>query len=183
MTAREYKIVVIGVMGAGKSTLVRALAGDRVVDTDVANTDAGSDKLSTTVAMDYADIALPNGDRLRLYGSPGQARFDFIWPILLQGASGALVLVDASSSSPSSDLGQYLDVLCRHAPDLPAVIGLSKWDLAPQVDADACSACAASRLRPMPLVPIDPRSDASVMTAMDVLMSEIEILDLVGSHA
>ena len=74
MSPREHKIVVLGAMGAGKSTLVRALAGDRVVDTDVANTDSASDKLSTTVAMDYADIDLPNGDRLRLYGTPGQAR-------------------------------------------------------------------------------------------------------------
>ncbi|RYE99381.1 MAG: hypothetical protein EOO78_14385 [Oxalobacteraceae bacterium] len=95
---REHKIVVLGSMGAGKSTLVRTLAQGRIVDTDVANTDSASDKLATTVAMDYADLDLPNGDRLRLYGTPGQQRFDFIWPILLQGASGWRVACEAASA-------------------------------------------------------------------------------------
>ena len=63
---REHKIVVLGGMGSGKSTLVRAIAAGAVVDTDVPNSDRdGADKASTTVAMDYADIDLPNGDRLR----------------------------------------------------------------------------------------------------------------------
>lgn len=180
---REHKIVVLGAMGAGKSTLVRALAGDRVVDTDVANTDAASDKLSTTVAMDYADIDLPNGDRLRLYGTPGQARFDFIWPVLLQGASGVLVLADASDTAFVDTLDRYLLALREYAPAVPAAIGLSKFDLAPHADLEACTARAAELLRALPVVPVDPRSDAAVMLLMDVLMSEIEAMELVGLHA
>ena len=87
---REHKVVVLGGMGSGKSTLVRSIAAGAVIDTDVANSDRlGADKASTTVALDYADIDLPNGERLRLYGTPGQQRFDFLWPILLQGARGA----------------------------------------------------------------------------------------------
>ena len=182
MSPREHKIVVLGAMGAGKSTLVRALAGDRVVDTDVANTDSASDNLSTTVTMVYADIDLPNGDRLRLYGTPGQARFDFIWPVLLQGASGVLVLADASAASVADTLDRYLLALREHAPDVPAAIGLSKLDLAPHADIDALAMRAGDLLRPLPVVPFDPRSDAAVMLLMDVLMSEIEAIELVGAH-
>jgi uncharacterized protein len=179
---REHKIVVLGAMGAGKSTLVRALAGDRVVDTDVANTDGASDKLSTTVAMDYADIDLPNGDRLRLYGTPGQARFDFIWPVLLQGASGVLVLADATAPDLGVELDRYLLALREHAPDVAAAIGVSKLDLAPHADLDALATRAAEVLHALPVVPFDPRADVTVMMLMDVLMSEIEALELVGSH-
>lgn len=182
MSAREYKIVVLGTMGAGKSTLVHALAGGRVVDTDVANTDRASDKVSTTVAMDYADIDLPNGDRLRLYGTPGQARFDFIWPVLLQGASGVLVLADASTPDLAGDLDCYLLALREHAPDVAAAIGVSKLDLAPHADIDALAVRSAEVLRPLPVVPFDPRADTTVMMLMDVLMSEIETMDLMGSH-
>lgn len=181
MSPREHKIVVLGAMGAGKSTLVRALAGERVVDTDVANTDASSDKRSTTVAMDYADIDLPNGDRLRLYGTPGQARFDFIWPVLLQGASGVLVLADASAPTVADELDRYLLALRDHAPDVPAAIGLSKLDLAPEADIDAIATRAADLLRALPVVPFDPRADTTVMLLMDVLMSEIETMELVAS--
>ncbi len=182
MSPREHKIVVLGAMGAGKSTLVRALAGGRVVDTDVANTDTGSDKRSTTVAMDYADIDLPNGDRLRLYGTPGQARFDFIWPVLLQGASGVLVLADASAPAAAGEMDRYLLALRDYAPDVPAAIGLSKLDLAPSADLDALAQRATDLLRALPVVPFDPRSEVAVMLLMDVLMSEIEALELVGSH-
>ncbi|HBS61639.1 MAG TPA: GTPase, partial [Stenotrophomonas sp.] len=113
---REHKIVVLGAMGSGKSTLVRAIAAGAVVDTDVRNSDrVGADKASTTVAMDYADIDLPNGDRLRLYGTPGQQRFDFLWPILLQGASGVVLLLDATDPAAATALGAYLDVLQQHA--------------------------------------------------------------------
>ena len=63
---REHKVVVLGGMGSGKSTLVRSIAAGAVIDTDVANSDRiGADKASTTVALDYADIDLPNGERLR----------------------------------------------------------------------------------------------------------------------
>ena len=180
---QEHKIVVLGTMGAGKSTLVRAIAGSKVIDTDVRNTDGSSGKMETTVAMDYADVDLPNGDRLRLYGTPGQPRFAFIWPILLQGASGVVVLVDATRSSMVDDIDCYLDSLREHARDVPAVIGISKLDVAPDADMDACNMHVCERLRPLPVVPFDARSESGVMLLMDVLMGEIETAGLVGMHS
>ncbi len=179
----EHKIVVLGAMGAGKSTLVRAVAGGTVIDTDVLNTDVNSPKLATTVAMDYADVNLPNGDRLRLYGTPGQERFSFIWPVLLQGARGVVVLADASSPGVVEELDCYLHALREHAAGVPAVIGVSKFDLAPHVDLDACQLRVQEVAgRPLPLVPFDARSEDAVMMLMDVLMSEVETAALVDAH-
>lgn len=182
MSLREHKIVVLGSMGAGKSTLVRTLAQGQVVDTDVANTDSGSEKLATTVAMDYADLDLPNGDRLRLYGSPGQQRFDFIWPILLQGASGTVVLVDAASDEAALQFDTYLDTLSEHAPGVPVVIGLSKIDLKPDFDMGAYHQRMQARGQMLPVVPFDARDSDQIMLLMDVLMSEIETTSLVNQH-
>jgi len=72
MTVREHKIVVMGPLGAGKSTLVQTLTRGTAVVTEARNTDPTVGKQYTTVAMDYGDIDLPGGDRLRLYGSPGE---------------------------------------------------------------------------------------------------------------
>ena len=175
----EYKIVVLGSMGAGKSTLVRSIAGGAVVDTDVLNTDGNSAKLSTTVAMDYADVDLPNGDRLRLYGTPGQKRFEFIWSILLEGAAGVLVLVDATSDSVAEDLACYLATLQDKAARVPTVIGLTKSDLASDAQVQQCAQCVAEFPRPLPMVPFDARCERDGMLLMDVLMSEIETATLV----
>ncbi len=178
---REYKIIVLGSMGAGKTTLVRTVANGVVIDTDVANTDTGSSKATTTVAMDYGDVDLPNGDRLRLYGSPGQGRFDFVWPVLLEGATGVVVLIDASSSEESGRFEDYLDVLEKHAAGVPCVMGLVKLDLCPQVSPDDYYGRLEARGRRLPLVPLDPRDENQVLMMMDVLMSEIESAELVGA--
>ena len=182
MTPVEHKIVVLGSMASGKSTQVRTLAQGQVVDTDVANTDLSSDKLATTVAMDYADLDLSNGDRLRLYGSPGQQRFDFIWPILLQGASGVVLLVDAAGTDAASQLDTYLDTLGQHAQGVPVVIGMSKVDLNPDFDVGAYHLRLQQRGQLLPIVPFAARSTADIMLLMDVLMSEIESTSLVSRY-
>jgi len=183
LSVREHKIVVLGGMGCGKSTLVRAIAAGAVVDTDVHNTDReGADKASTTVAMDYADIDLPNGDRLRLYGTPGQQRFDFIWPILLQGASGVVLLIDATRRAAVEELQGYLGVLREHAAQVPAVIGVSRLDLAPEFDLDSCATVAGWDDRLLPVMPIDAREREQGLFLMDVLMSEMETRELVLAH-
>lgn len=180
---REHKIVVLGTMGCGKSTLVRAIATGAVVDTDVLNSDReGADKASTTVAMDYADIDLPNGDRLRLYGTPGQQRFDFLWPILLQGASGVVLLLDATRAAAVAELDAYLAVLKQHASQVPAVVGITRLDLAPQFDLEACSALAGWDARVLPVMPVDARDREQGLWLMDVLMSEMEAGELVMAH-
>lgn len=176
----EHKIVILGSMGAGKSTLVRTIASGHVVDTDVANTDSTSSKLATTVAMDYADVALPNGDRMRVFGTPGQDRFSFLWPILLEGAAGAVVLLDASGDAPGIALDHYLAALAEHAPRVPAVIGLTKCDLAdPQIVPQMATQAHAAGL---PLVPFDAREATEILMLMDVLMTQIELHDLVAGH-
>lgn len=179
----EYKIVVLGSMGAGKSTLVRTVADGRIVDTDVDNTDALSPKLATTVAMDYADLALPNGDRMRLFGTPGQARFDFIWPILLEGAAGAVVLLDASGERAGDELARYLDVLAAHAPAVPAAIGLTRVDRVDEATLQPLLSDAQAHARGMPVVPIDAREAGQILMLMDVLMSLIEAHALAGADA
>lgn len=180
---REHKVVVLGGMGSGKSTLVRSIAAGAVVDTDVANSDRlGADKASTTVALDYADIDLPNGERLRLYGTPGQQRFDFLWPILLQGARGAVLLLDARRAGLATELEDYLQVLQPFASSLALVVAVTHLDQAPQAALDGCAARACLGGQPLPLLAVDARDREQGLLLMDVLMSEMEAHALVAAH-
>lgn len=176
---REHKIVVLGSMGSGKSTLVRSIADGVVVNTDVANNDRlAVDKPATTVALDYADIDLPNGDRLRLYGTPGQQRFDFLWPILLQGARGVVVLLDATHAQASDELAFYLKVVAAHASGAAVVVGITRLDLAGQAPLDAWE----RQVLPLPLLPLDARDREQGLWLMDMLMSEMETHELAAGH-
>ena len=97
---REIKIVFAGPMGAGKTTAIRSISDTPPVSTEVDNTDrAAYDKESTTVALDYGQLLLDDGTAVRLYGTPGQERFSFMWEILCSGAIGVILLIDGSSAN------------------------------------------------------------------------------------
>ena len=69
----------MGPVGAGKTTAIHTLSDIEVVHTEARATDATRHlKATTTVSMDVGVLHLPGNDKLRLYGAPGQDRFDFM---------------------------------------------------------------------------------------------------------
>ena len=130
-----YKIILAGPVGAGKTEAIRSLSDKEVVTTEeVASDDTKLLKKTTTVAMDYGIMKLPTGEQVRLYGTPGQNRFDFIWEILSENALGLVLLLNATYPDPVQDLKEYMEsflplinssamvVGVTHAEDMP-------WDL------------------------------------------------------
>lgn len=66
-------------------------------------------KKTTTVAMDFGLMRLASGDQVRLYGTPGQQRFDFMWDILTENALGLLLMLRATAPDPLADLRHYVN--------------------------------------------------------------------------
>ncbi|MEZ4666909.1 MAG: ATP/GTP-binding protein [Anaerolineae bacterium] len=93
----SYKIVVTGAFNSGKTQFVKTLSDIPVVSTEkrITTDDVGL-KAYTTVAMDYGRTTVSN-DTLYLYGTPGQARFDFMWDILSGNIDGFIVMVDSTN--------------------------------------------------------------------------------------
>src|SRR5690606_20066773 len=86
-------ILFAGPMGAGKTTAIRSVSEIPVVSTEAENNERNiSDKPTTTVALDYGEILLSDDEKVRLYGLPGQKRFDFMWRILVERAMGMVLL-------------------------------------------------------------------------------------------
>ncbi|GAA2446528.1 GTP-binding protein [Streptomyces macrosporus] len=97
------KILIAGGFGVGKTTMVGAVSEVEPLRTEEYLTEASvgvddtgglASKSTTTVALDFGRITINPELVVYLFGTPGQERFWFMWNDLVNGALGAVVLVD-----------------------------------------------------------------------------------------
>jgi len=125
----NYKIIFTGPVGAGKTTAIGALSDVPAMKTDEAASDMTKErKGQTTVAMDYGIMKLNGEERIHLYGTPGQERFDFMWDILTQGGLGLVLLIDNSRLEPFRDLHFFLDAFREFIGRTAVAVGVTRMD-------------------------------------------------------
>lgn len=172
----EYKILFTGSMGAGKTTAIAAVSEGKPVITDVINTDlARNRKRLTTVGLDFGMLTLDSGDRIRMYGTPGQSRFDFLWQILAKNALGMIILIDNSQADPLADLRVYLEAFSINLDIMPCVIGVGRLETAPKPNMDDYIEELARHQRVLPVLDVDVRKRKDVILLIDTLLAQIEV--------
>lgn len=170
----EFKILISGTMGAGKTTAIAAISETPPVTTEVKNTDGEVRKATTTVGLDYGELTLDNGDKLRLFGTPGQTRFAQLWKVLAKGALGLVILVDNSRPEPLRDLSVYLENFAELIRDAACVVGIGRLDTHPAPDLDAYARHLEEHGVVCPLLAVDVRDREQVVMLLDVLLTQLE---------
>jgi signal recognition particle receptor subunit beta len=176
----EYKILFTGTMGAGKTTAIASISEVAPIVTDVANSDLGLGKALTTVGLDFGQITLDTGDRLRLFGTPGQARFEFMWKILVKNAIGLIILTDNSRPDPTADLAVYLDGFAADLDEIPCVIGVGRMETHESPSIDDYAQALVRHGRVIPIVQVDVRQRSDVMMLIEILLAQIEARNVGG---
>lgn len=171
---KEYKLIFTGTVGAGKTTAIAAVSEVPPILTDVTNNDVEVAKATTTVGFDYGFLTLDNGDRIRLFGTPGQSRFRFVWQIVARGALGIIILIDNSRAEPLSDLSVYLQGFAEELKKVPCVIGVGRTENSSFPTMEDYAKLLESEGYVFPVIPVDVRLRDDVVLLIDVLLSQAE---------
>ena len=170
----EHKILFTGTTGAGKTTAIGGVSEVPPISTDVRNTDSAFAKAMTTAGLDYGELTLDNGETLRLYGTPGQQRFDFMWRILVEQALGLVILIDNSRPDPLADLRVYLDAFADLLPTMNCAIGVGRTLECPVPTLDDFADLLAERDLAIPTLAVDVRERDDVLLLIDAILSQAE---------
>lgn len=175
-TPTEAKIIFTGTVGVGKTTAIRCISAIEPVNTEaLASDEVAQQKKTTTVGMDYGEIQIDEQLTLRLYGTPGQERFSFMWDILAKGALGIIILIDNTRPDPIADMTMYLDNFREYILDSAAVIAVTRTEKAPQPSLNEYHQCLIQRGEMYPLTTADTSRREDVLMLLDTLFSSLEL--------
>jgi signal recognition particle receptor subunit beta len=180
----EHVILFTGPMGAGKTTAIRSLSEIDVVSTEANNSERHIvDKATTTVALDYGEILIDGEEKVRLYGIPGQKRFDFMWSILKQRAKGMILLVNRDAPDPIGEMIFFLDEFRELYDRGGVVVGISRSDVADGPTLLDFSE-ALEKSNPglvIPVFTVDPREHDQMQDVLLTLIVNIEMRAAFGA--
>ena len=129
LESKPHKFILIGSVGSGKTTSIKAVSEIDIISTEsrATESDALHRKATTTTAMDFGQLTLDE-QKIRLYGAPGQRRFDFMVPVLSVGSSGLIVMIDNGIEKPLEELDYYLKAHKDLLNKIPTLIVVTHYD-------------------------------------------------------
>ncbi|MES9833867.1 MAG: ATP/GTP-binding protein [Candidatus Thiodiazotropha sp. DIVDIV] len=172
----EHKIIFTGPVGAGKTTAISVLSDIAMITTDEAASDMTKDrKEMTTVAMDYGLMHLNQNERVHLYGTPGQERFNFMWDVLTQGGLGLVLLIDNSRKEPFQDLSFFLDAFKSFIHGTAVTIGITRMDKksSPEID-DYHKEVSTMGWPTLPIMEVDAREKEDMSLLVQSLLYSLD---------
>jgi len=149
---KEIKIVVLGAYNSGKTTTLECICHNK----------AKVEYKGTTTGLDYGNTIIL-GEKVHLFGSPGQERFSFMSEILSEGLDGAIVVVDNSQgiTHPDQEIIKSL-----HNSQVPYVVFSNKQDL---------NSADLEQTYEAPVIPTIAQEGDGIMEGLELLLEMVKL--------
>jgi len=171
----EIKLIFIGGHGAGKTSAISAISDIPINQTNlkIPEYNAIVHKENLNIIIDYGELTLSQRQKLRLYGVPGQGRFDYVWKMLTKNAIGLILLINNAGTDPFGELARSLDTCREIIGELDTVIGITHADTTSIPNLQSYQTYLQQRGIQLPLFLIDARHHDNVMQLVQTLIKKI----------
>ncbi|WP_318391953.1 hypothetical protein [Enterobacter sp.] len=174
----EIKILFAGPTGAGKTTAISTVSEISVVSTEVFRSSLDTESLNShsdpkntvTIGIDYGEFSINAHTRVRLYGVPGQVRFEFLWDLIYQGSSGTAILFDISSNAYTSEIDFFINRFRKVLLEDRCVIGISKFAEIYLDRVDELKDLLSELKINVPVVAVDVRNKEDMLQLIEMLV-------------
>ncbi|MBU0654252.1 MAG: hypothetical protein KJ914_03865 [Gammaproteobacteria bacterium] len=159
---KRYNVIIAGPDGAGKTTAVQSVS------------DGG--KASSTMLggmpVDYGIVNLSPTEQAHLYGISGEGSFDPIGDVLIQSASGLLVMLDNRRNNPFRDLKRHTAKFPHLFASQQVVVGITHCDHTRTEPLERYRQWAQDNLPiAVELVPVDARNQADILALLTQVLA------------
>jgi uncharacterized protein len=170
----QLNLIFTGPIGAGKTTAIRSISDIPPIETDVAMGDTTQSTKVTTLAMDYGVINSQDGEKIHLYGTPGQEPIDYMSELLAESEIGLVLLLDNSRDDPFRDMWFFLEGFKKVITDSNVAIGITHMDINNKTTIAVYNAqLLALDLNP-PIFAVDPRKTHEVSLLVQALLHSLD---------
>ena len=138
----------------------------------------GSDIQPAAQALESAaglfELNLGDSERIHLYGTPGQERFNFMWDILTHGGIGLILLLNNTRPDPFRDMHFFLDSFKGFIGTTKVVIGVTQMDLASTPTLEDYHLQLESAGSKTPIFEVDARIKRDVSLLVEALLYSLD---------
>jgi signal recognition particle receptor subunit beta len=172
----QHKIIFSGPVGAGKTTAISTISDTPPISTEARARDNSTRAIKehTTVAMDYGVIQLSENEKVHLYGTPGQSRFDFMWKILSEGALGVILLIENNDPHAADNLINFMEAFTQFVQDSQLVVGITKTDVERKSRLEEFNKVLEQHKFRAPIIEVDARNNTDVTLLVQALLYSID---------
>lgn len=172
----ETKVIITGSVGAGKTSAIASVSEIPLIKVQPPELTVSPRQLKTTITIDYGELTLVDGHKIRIYGTEGYQRFDYLWKILIKGAMGLIILVDNSGHDPMGELARYLDNFREFLSQTQTIIGVTRMDVSSEPNLQSYHSYLQEQSIKVPVLSIDARSQQSVKMVVQTLMESNKMM-------